>query len=172
MAARLIRAVLILPGTVAVLVPALLVWGTHGTRWAAAMPGAGAPQAWLGVALIAAGMTVVAWTGRLFAEVGKGTPAPWDPPLRLVVAGPYRHVRNPMISAVGAILAGEALVLGSWPVAVWAALFLAANMAYFPLVEEKALERRFGADYRVYRANVPRWLPRPTPWNPLKDRQD
>jgi protein-S-isoprenylcysteine O-methyltransferase Ste14 len=67
----------------------------------------------LGLALAGAGSALWIWTVRLFAQIGRGTLAPWDPPLNLVVEGPYRHVRNPMIAAVLAFLAGEVLLVGS-----------------------------------------------------------
>jgi protein-S-isoprenylcysteine O-methyltransferase Ste14 len=82
------------------------------------------------------------------------------------VRGPYRHVRNPMISGVFAVLLGEAALLGSLPLLAWAAAFAAANTIWMPLVEEPGLVRRFGADYEAYRANVPRWVPRLRPWEP------
>ena len=44
-------------------------------------------------------------------------------------------------------------------------LIKAVICPYFPLVEEWALERRFGDDYRSYKTNVPRWIPRPRPWD-------
>ena len=103
---------------------------------------------------------------RRFAGEGEGTLAPWDPPRRLVVRGPYRFVRNPMISGVIFLLFGEALVLASWPHAAWALAFLALNAVYIPLVEEPQLERRFGDAYREYRANVRRFLPRLRAWEP------
>lgn len=102
----------------------------------------------------------------LLATVGRGTLAPWDPTSRLVVRGPYRHVRNPMISGVLLVLLGEAAFLGSLPVLAWFAAVLAVNAVYFPLVEEPGLSRRFGEDYERYRANVPRWVPRLRPWEP------
>jgi protein-S-isoprenylcysteine O-methyltransferase Ste14 len=102
----------------------------------------------------------------LFAQTGEGTLAPWDPPRRLVVRGPYRHMRHPMISGVACILAGEAALLGSPPLAVWSGAFLALNAIYLPLVEEPRLVRRFGEDYERYRAHVPRWFPRLKPWEP------
>jgi protein-S-isoprenylcysteine O-methyltransferase Ste14 len=117
-----------------------------------------------GKRLIGAGFALWLWTVRLFARVGEGTLAPWDPTLRLVVAGPYRHLRNPMITAVLAVLAGEAALFGSLPLAIWFAAFFAINWAFFWLHEEPGLERRFGADYLAYKHNVPRWLPRRTPW--------
>jgi len=43
-------------------------------------------------------------------------------------------------------------------------VFFAANSIYLPLFEEKDLEKRFGSDYMRYKTNVPRWLPRLTPW--------
>jgi protein-S-isoprenylcysteine O-methyltransferase Ste14 len=70
-----------------------------------------------------------------------------------------------MISGVLAMLAAEALLLQAWSLAAWMAFFFAVNAIYFPLVEEKGLLRRFGDDYRKYKANVPRWFPRLTPWS-------
>ncbi len=111
--------------------------------------------------LIAAGVALWAWTVWLFARIGRGTLAPWDPTRRLVAAGPYRHVRNPMISAVLAVLIGEALVFASASLGLYAAIFFAINWLYFVLHEEPGLERRFGESYREYKRAVPRWLPRP-----------
>jgi protein-S-isoprenylcysteine O-methyltransferase Ste14 len=156
---RLLRAIVLLPVTVTIVVPALVLWqnGVELAVW---------PLAAIGVALIAAGLALVAWTITLFARVGKGTLAPWDPTSRLVVAGPYRHVRNPMISGVLAILLGEAALFGSGALLVWFGAVFLANAVYFPLVEEPGLRDRFGADYDAYSANVPRWLPRLRPWGP------
>jgi len=95
---------------------------------------------------------------------GQGTPAPWNPPKKLVVRGPYRHVRNPMITSVLFVLLAEALLLRSWPLAGWLIIFFLANAIYFPLVEERGLVRRFGEDYLQYKRHVPRWLPKVTPW--------
>jgi hypothetical protein len=81
-------------------------------------------------------------------------------------AGLYRRVRNPMITAVLAVLLGEAALFGSPALLTWAALVLGINWMYFVLHEEPGLERRFGDEYRAYRRNVPRWIPRRTPWTP------
>ena len=160
-------AIALLPGTVTIVVPAVILVSGEGP--AAGFGESAAAKALTvaaGVALIIAGAALWAWTVRLFAQIGRGTLAPWDPTRRLVVAGPYRHVRNPMISGVLAVLLGEGLALGSTGILIWAAAFLAINTIYFVASEEPGLERRFGAEYRDYRANVPRWLPRRTPWNP------
>ena len=83
-----------------------------------------------------------------------------------MVRGPYRHVRNPMISGVGFVLLGEAATFQSLGLLIWFAGFAAANAIYMPLAEEPGLRRRFGEDYERYSRNVPRWLPRLRPWDP------
>jgi protein-S-isoprenylcysteine O-methyltransferase Ste14 len=95
-----------------------------------------------------------------FALRGKGTPAPIDPPKKLVEEGPYRIVRNPMYWSVAFVLLGEALVFHSLTLAeLAAALFAAANL-FVLFYEEPALRRKFGAEYEDYCRRVPRWLPR------------
>jgi protein-S-isoprenylcysteine O-methyltransferase Ste14 len=117
-----------------------------------------------GALLFAAGFSLFVWCVVLFARVGHGTLAPWDPTQRLVVVGPYRHVRNPMISAVCTMLAGETLYFHSARIGAWLLLFAAINHAYFLLLEEPGLVARFGEEYERYRAAVPRWLPRRVGW--------
>lgn len=163
---RQARAIALLPGTVSVLVPTVILIGT-GSNVGWGLGGiVSALPVLLGLALIAAGFMLWLWTVRLFARVGRGTLAPWDPTRSLVVEGPYRHLRNPMIAAVLAVLAGEAVLFGSSPLLIWFGAFFAVNHVFFWLYEEPGLERRFGEDYRAYKRNVPRWLPRRTPWQP------
>jgi protein-S-isoprenylcysteine O-methyltransferase Ste14 len=164
---RQARAIALLPGVAAVVVPGLilLLGEAPDPGWGLGGPVSVLP-ALAGLALIVAGLAMWAWTVRLFTRVGKGTLAPWDPTRKLVVEGPYRHVRNPMISAVLAVLLGEAALLGSIGIAVWTAAFAGINTAYFVLSEEPGLERRFGEEYRAYKRHVPRWLPRRTAWAP------
>jgi protein-S-isoprenylcysteine O-methyltransferase Ste14 len=117
-----------------------------------------------GLLLIAVGIILFASTLRRFATEGKGTLAPWDPPRQLVVQGPYRYVRNPMISGVLIIILGEALVLLSAAHVWWFLIFFAINAVYIPLLEEPLLQSRFGDSYTEYRRHVPRLIPRLTPW--------
>jgi protein-S-isoprenylcysteine O-methyltransferase Ste14 len=169
----LLRAVLILPGNVLAVVPALLLWlsGWRPAAWAASPPALGALA--LAAALAGLGLALMVRTVGLFLRRGKGTPAPWNPPRRLVVEGVYRRVRNPMITGVICVLLAEALLFRSLPLALWAAVFVAANTIYIPVFEEPGLERRFGAAYRTYKANVPRWIPRLRPWEgPAADPSD
>ena len=163
---RMIRTIIILPGTALVIVPGVILWSTASTGFAGALAEPGQLQFWAGLLTSGFGLFFGIWTARLFVTIGKGTPAPWDPPRKLVVKGPYRHVRNPMITSVLFMLLGESLLLQSWPLAGWGIFFFAANSIYFPLLEEKGLERRFGQDYRMYKKHVPRWVPRIRPWEP------
>jgi protein-S-isoprenylcysteine O-methyltransferase Ste14 len=164
---RHVGAIGLLPGVVTVLVPALIVWSGEAEHVGWRLPSelAVLPPL-LGAALIGLGLLLIFRTVALFVTVGRGTLAPWDPTSRLVVRGPYRHVRNPMISGVLCVLLGEAALLGSVSLLLWCAAVFAVNAIYMPLVEEPGLGRRFGEDYENYRAHVPRWLPRPRPWDP------
>ena len=164
---RHLRAIGLLPFVATAVVPGFLVWrGDVRVGWG--LPdGLAVLPALVGVSLVGVGLALFVRTVSLFVTVGRGTLAPWDPTSRLVVRGPYRHVRNPMISGVLFVLLGEAAVLGSPALLIWAAVFLAVNAIYMPLVEEPALKRRFGEDYESYAASVPRWLPRLTPWDPV-----
>jgi len=104
-----------------------------------------------------------------FVHTGKGTLAPWSPPGKLVIKGPYRYVRNPMILGVLLVLLGEALGLWSESILIWAGEFVLINTISFIIYEEPNLEKRFGDDYRQYKKDVPRWLPRFTPVDPIQD---
>jgi protein-S-isoprenylcysteine O-methyltransferase Ste14 len=161
---RHLLAILLLPFVMVVVVPRWLLLAGGDTRWDPAEP-----LAWVGrgagALLFLAGFALFAWCVALFARVGQGTLAPWDPTQRLVAVGPYRHLRNPMISGVLAMLAGQALLLGSRALGWWFAAFWAINQVYFVAFEEPGLESRFGESYRRYKAAVPRWLPRTKPWD-------
>ena len=158
---RQLRAIVPLPGMVVVVVPAaiLLLGAGPDVGWGAGWP-LGALPVLLGLALFAFGLTLFVRTVKLFARVGEGTLAPWDPPQRFVAEGPYRRWRHPMITGVLFMLLGEAAAFGSLSLLLWAGIFLAVNAVYLPLVEEPRLVRRFGREYEDYMRRVPRWLPR------------
>lgn len=162
---RHILAILLLPFMVVIVIPIWLFnsFASYDTRWAGMTPLAltgyiaGALSVWLG-------FTLFVWCLNLFTIIGQGTLAPWDPTKKLVVAGPYRHVRNPMISSVALMLIGQSLFWGSLVIALWAGTFILINHIYFIFLEEPGLEKRFGENYLNYKANVPRWVPRLGPW--------
>ena len=157
---RHLLSILLLPTVVAVVVPQWILRSFHDvdSRWPAGSGLSIVAQAF-GVLLILAGAALAGWCIALFARVGKGTLAPWDPTSRLVAVGPYRYTRNPMITGVAATLAGQALLTGSRWIAFWFLTFVVINHGYFILSEEPGLEERFGDDYRAYKREVPRWIP-------------
>jgi protein-S-isoprenylcysteine O-methyltransferase Ste14 len=158
---RHLLSILMLPFMAAVLVPYWLLKtsAVNDTRWNDGALGASLFRS-AGIVLLLAGFALFSWCVVLFARVGQGTLAPWDPTRQLVAVGPYRLVRNPMISGVAMLLVGQALFWGSRAVAVWAGVFILVNHVYFVLSEEPGLDLRFGESYRLYKANVPRWIPR------------
>lgn len=149
--------IILLPFTVVVAIPYTLLKFCAGAAEHRAWD-------WLfqigGGLLFALGFCLFAWCVLLFARVGRGTLAPWDPTRALVAVGPYRHVRNPMISAVAVMLVAEALLTRSGLIFGWAGVFVLINHLYFILMEEPGLERRFGEAYLGYKRKVPRWIPR------------
>ena len=157
---RHLLSILLLPVMVAGVLPRWILVNAAAidTRWPRSV--ATVPPRTLGVLLMLAGVGLVAWCITLFARVGKGTLAPWDPTSRLVAVGPYRYTRNPMITGVATTLVGEALLTGSRLIGLWALVFITMNHLYFILSEEPGLERRFGESYAEYKRAVPRWIPR------------
>ena len=120
----------------------------------------------LGSMICLAGLLVFILTTRMIILIGNGTIMPWDPTHKLVVTGIYGYVRNPMILSVIMIEAGEALIFSSIWLGLIALVFLIINHVYFIFSEEPGLEKRFGQEYAEYKKNVPRWIPRLTPWHP------
>jgi protein-S-isoprenylcysteine O-methyltransferase Ste14 len=107
----------------------------------------------------AVGATVALWCVVTFAFVGRGTPAPFDPPRRLVIQGPYRFVRNPMYIGAGLALVGAALFYESWPLLGYACLFFLVTHLFVVWYEEPTLRRTFGQEYEAYCRRVRRWWP-------------
>jgi protein-S-isoprenylcysteine O-methyltransferase Ste14 len=161
---------LLFPATMTLVIPALIVLpaGVRGPELGAA-PTVGLVT--VGCLLIAAGLGMLIWTVVLFDRVGKGTlglgPVMGEP-VHLVVRGPYRHVRNPMITGVLCILLGEAAVTASGALLAWFAIFLAFQVTVIPFWEEPHLVGRYGDEYVEYRRNVPRWIPRISAWDPSR----
>ena len=118
----------------------------------------------IGIALLAAGVPGVVDSFARFALQGLGTPAPVAPPQKLVVSGLYRYVRNPMYVSVIAIVLGQAFLFGDWRLIIYGVAFWLVAHLYVMLYEEPTLRHKFGPEYGRFCANVPRWLPRMTPW--------
>jgi len=141
-------------GFVLVYLPArLLSWS--GIVRPAAM---GWPQI-AGIAIICAGAAIALSCVAAFAWIGKGTPAPFDPPRKLVVRGPYRFVRNPMYLGAALAVAGAALFFQSTMLLLYVAIFLLITHLFVVLYEEPTLRRSFGPEYESYCQRVHRWRP-------------
>jgi len=165
-ALRHLLSILLLPFLVVVIVPYWLLstFTASDTLW---IDGSlsGWLLRWAGAVLLVGGLGLFSWCVSLFARVGRGTLAPWDPTRNLVAVGPYRYVRNPMISSVALMLLGQALLWHSTAIGIWTGAFILINHLYFVFLEEPGLESRFGESYRRYKARIPRWLPRIRFWN-------
>lgn len=145
------------------------IWTWLMPAWFASSKGVSLAPHWnaAAIALFIIGGAIMAKCVWDFAWTGRGTPAPFDPPRRLVVTGLYRFVRNPMYAGMGLVILGEALL---WPQIARELLILfavcwAAVTAFIIVYEEPVLRRSFGEDYLEYCRNVHRWLPRLTPFD-------
>jgi protein-S-isoprenylcysteine O-methyltransferase Ste14 len=142
----------VVPGTVAVYIPRLLLGGF--TR---PLPGAGS---WLGAAMILAGALIYFRCAWEFAVRGLGTPAPIAPTQYLVTTALHRYVRNPMYLGVALAIAGLGVLYRNLHVLEYAGIMLLTVHIFVVLYEEPTLRRQFGDSYEEYRKKVPRWIPK------------
>jgi protein-S-isoprenylcysteine O-methyltransferase Ste14 len=112
-----------------------------------------------GVVVGASGALLALWCIVTFMVIGRGTPAPFDPPRRLVVVGPYRLVRNPMYIGADLALAGAALFYESSALLGYCAAFVVVTHLFVVVYEEPTLRATFGAPYGRYCERVRRWWP-------------
>lgn len=145
---RALIAFLALPGLIAFVVPAVVLWSSDRTLLV---------HPW-GLPVLASGVFALLWCVRDFYVSGKGTLAPWAPPERLVVVGLYRYSRNPMYVSVALVLLGWAISFGSMELFVYALVVVAAFHLRVVHGEEPWLARTHGEAWERYAARVPRWL--------------
>jgi protein-S-isoprenylcysteine O-methyltransferase Ste14 len=146
---------IIIPGTVTVVVPYLLipqgpwpfVFELDDLRY-------------LGLIFLLIGISIYLSTIFDFAQIGRGTPAPMDPPKALVERGLYKYVRNPMYVGVLSVLLGEMVYFESALMVIYIGFSFIALNVFIIFYEEPTLERLFGESYLEYKNDVPRWLPR------------
>ena len=143
------------PGTVTVIVPYRLLssefdsfrFNISGLRFFGLIP-------------ILMGITIYIWCAWNFTFVGKGTPAPFDPPKELVLKGPYQYVRNPMYVFVALTLIGEGIYFETMILVLYAAVAVTFAHLFVLYYEEPTLRRKFGESYERYCERVLRWLPK------------
>jgi protein-S-isoprenylcysteine O-methyltransferase Ste14 len=146
--ARALFAFLVLPGTMGFLVPFLLVqpgWRDRPIHVAALVP-------------LVFGFSLLLLCVREFYVSGRGTLAPWSPPVRLVTSGPYRFSRNPMYVAMTSLIFGWAWAFWSAPIAWYMLFMILAFHVRILLGEEPRLAREFGGEWSRYRSQVSRWI--------------
>jgi protein-S-isoprenylcysteine O-methyltransferase Ste14 len=148
MFARAVVAFLLLPGTVAFLIPIYLTRRDLASR--AFHESAIAP--------LAVGTFLLLWCVRDFYVSGRGTLAPWSPPRHLVIVGLYRWSRNPMYISVGLILLGWAAAYRSTTLLNYAGIMMLVFYLRVVLIEEPWLARTHGEGWRHYQEHVPRWF--------------
>lgn len=152
---------LVAPGTVAFAVPLWIRRSGRPSIWLE-----GFPLRLIGAMLLTAGAMILFDSFARFAIEGLGTPAPPMPTRKLIVSGLYRHVRNPIYVAVLSLIFGQALLWADASVLAYGALIGAGFHLFVILYEEPTLMRVFAAEYAMFQANVPRWIPRLNPWTP------
>ena len=157
-----LKNILLLPVNVTIVIPYIL----HNFIWKAKIANYSTLIILVGVVFILLGILLLLYTVFLFKTKGEGTLAPWNPTQKLVIKGPYRYMRNPMITGVVLILIGESLVFNSKIILIWAIIFFIVNNAYFLLVEEPKLKKQFRNPYIEYLKHVPRWIPKLKPYKP------
>jgi protein-S-isoprenylcysteine O-methyltransferase Ste14 len=146
---------------------ALWFWLLPGWLGFRVDPSAVAPWRWIAALPSVLGFAVAIRCVWDFGRTGHGTPAPFAPPQRLVVVGFYRYVRNPMYVGFITGWIGLWIIFGraNQNAVIGAALVILGLHLFVRLYEEPKLRSLFGEDYEEFRRNVPRWLPRLTPWH-------
>jgi protein-S-isoprenylcysteine O-methyltransferase Ste14 len=145
---RAVLAFLALPGVVAFVVP--ITWLAAGGHTRLAVP--------LGLLPLALGCVALLWCVRDFYVAGKGTLAPWSPPVHLVEVGLYRRTRNPMYVAVTLILLGWAIAFAVPGMFLYALAIAVAFHLRVVFGEEPWLARTHGTRWQEYAGRVPRWF--------------
>ncbi len=123
-----------------------------------------------GIVLFSSGFTLFIYCNLLFIRIGKGTLMPLKDleTKHLVIKGPYKYVRNPMINAVILMIIAEGFIFDSFIILIYAFIFFLINVIYIPLREEKYMEKRFNGEFIEYKQNVRRWIPNFKPYEKLE----
>lgn len=159
-----LKVIFILPFNVVITIPILIFLSTRDSYLYTLAPTYGL-LFYISMLLLAIGLFLTIWSVQTFyIKGGEGTPAPWKPISNLIISGPYRYVRNPMILGVVFLLLCEATLFDSIPLLYWTLSFFFINIIYFKYFEERDLINRFGADYEDYRNKVFMFLPKITPY--------
>ena len=160
-----LKVVLILPGNVLITIP-FLIFLFSRNYYSFYLVGFDNFLFYVAMFFLALGLFLAIWSVRTFyTKGGDGTPGPWRPVSNLIISGPYRYVRNPMILGVVNLLLFETALFSSISFLLWVIVFFVGNIIYFIFFEEKELIKRFGVDYEEYKNEVPMLFPKFSPYN-------
>jgi protein-S-isoprenylcysteine O-methyltransferase Ste14 len=127
----------------------------------------------LGFFLVIIGLYLLVICISIFYKKGKGTLMPLSKmhTQHLVIIGPYKYVRNPMIIGVILTVFGEAFIFESISTFICAIIFFILNLIYIPLIEEKGVLKRFGKEFIQYKREVNGWIPKFKAYDPSKTKK-
>lgn len=134
--------------------------------WASGMPALEHIGAWRAVitgVLILGGLALSVWTIVYMKRRGKGNPMDaFDHEIgprtqHLMVDGPYRLNRNPMLTGTFLYLLGYVVWIWTWQALLVWVIFVAIMLVQV-LSEEKRLRRDFGEEYEAYCRRTGRFL--------------
>ncbi len=115
----------------------------------------------IGVILAILGCAILSHCANtLFFRPRQEMPIPLNAPEKFIVAGLYKYVRNPMYLGDFMVILAEFFIFGHLLILVYLLMVMIAVHLMVTRKEEKQLEEKFGKEYKDYRRNVPRWIPR------------
>lgn len=124
------------------------------------------------IPLLLTGLLFGIWSIVVQNIIGKGGPVELanieiSPKTKnLVLSGPYRYTRNPMLFGTFLIYLSLAVITNSWYAVLLVLLFILFMLAVVVKEEEKRLVKDFGDQYEGYRKKTSRFIP----WFPAKNQ--
>jgi protein-S-isoprenylcysteine O-methyltransferase Ste14 len=106
------------------------------------------------ILLLICGLSLSLWTRWIQFKIGQGTPAPQMPTQKLIIKGPYKYCRNPMILGDVMWLIGLGALLNSLSFILISIFWFVLHLLYYKFMEEKELIARFGQEYLEYKKRV------------------
>ncbi|RLI70879.1 hypothetical protein DRO97_10400 [Archaeoglobales archaeon] len=146
--------------TFGLLIPLILILIGHLLDHLLSLPRFAWSVILIGFLFIPLGLLFIAWSVYIQYRVGRGTPLPIAPTQKLVINGPYKYCRNPMIFGALLYYTGLAIIFNSFSMLfILIPLLFIPILIYVKLIEEKELEIRFGEEYTEYRKRTSFLIP-------------
>jgi protein-S-isoprenylcysteine O-methyltransferase Ste14 len=114
--------------------------------------------AWIGLGILWCGIALRLWSFRTLGRYFTFTvQTSGDQPV--ITTGPYRLIRHPSYAGILLAVMGLSVLIGNWLSVVSLTAVVACGLAYRITVEERALLRDLGDNYRDYAATRRRLVP-------------